>query len=171
MDRNSEEFVTLLTANQSALYACILALLPNRAAAQDILQETNLTLWRKADDFEPGTHFLAWATRVARYHILNHRRTARRDQLVFDDALFEDLAIRQADRVAEFDHREDALSFCLGKLSSEQRELIAERYEAGGSVQNIATKTGRSVGAVSQTLYRIREMLLDCIQAHLVTCP
>lgn len=37
MDRTSDQFVTLLTASQPSLYACIFALLPERAAARDIL--------------------------------------------------------------------------------------------------------------------------------------
>lgn len=44
MDRNTDEFIQLLTASQPALYACILALLPDRVAARDVLQETSLTL-------------------------------------------------------------------------------------------------------------------------------
>ena len=98
MDRETDEFVTLLTQAQQTLYACILSLLPDRVAANDVLQETNLTLWHKAEDFEPGTNFLAWATRIARYHVLNYRRKRQRDRLVFDEALFAELCDRQAAR-------------------------------------------------------------------------
>lgn len=163
MERDSESFVALLTGSQNSLYACILALLPDRAAARDILQETNITLWSKAADFQEGTHFMAWASRIARYHILNHRKKMRRDRLVFDDSLFELLCERQAERVDESDRREEALRGCLQKLPPGQRELLEERYSASGSVQEIASREGKSVGAVSQSLYRIRETLLNCI--------
>lgn len=163
MERDSESFVALLTGSQNSLYACILALLPDRSAARDVLQETNITLWNKAADFQEGTHFMAWASRIARYHILNHRKKMRRDRLVFDDSLFEFLCERQAERVDEFDRREEALRGCLNKLPPGQRELLEERYSAKGSVQQIASREGKSVGAVSQSLYRIRETLLNCI--------
>ena len=55
------EFVLLITRHQAAIYAYILTLHPNRVAAQDILQETNLVLCRKVAEFEPGTSFKAWA--------------------------------------------------------------------------------------------------------------
>ena len=167
MNRDSDEFVTLLTASQPSLYACILALLPDRAAARDLLQETNLTLWRKADDFEDGTNFLAWACRIARYHILNYRRKAQHDRLVFDEALFAELADRQAARVEEFDFRGEALRRCLEKLSAVQRELVEQRYAPGGSVQRLAAAQGKSEGAISQTLYRLRETLLNCVRQTL----
>ena len=167
MEQNSPDFVMLLTAHQSSLYACILALLPDHSAAKDILQETNLTLWQKAADFEQGTNFLAWATRIARYHIMNFRRSGHRARVVFDDDLFQDLAARQLERIADFDGREDALRLCIEKLKPEHWELVKQRYELGCLVQDIASRTNRSVGALSQTLFRIRETLLNCIQAKL----
>ena len=167
MEKNSADFVMLLTAHQSSLYACILALLPDHAAAKDILQETNLTLWQKAADFEKGTNFLAWATRIARYHIMNYRRSGQRARVVFDDDLFQDLSARQLNRIADFDGREDALRVCVEKLKPEHRELVRQRYEQGHLVQDIAERTHRSVGAISQTLFRIRETLLNCIQSSL----
>ena len=171
MNRDSEEFVTHLTTSQNALYACILALMPDRAAARDILQETSITLWRKAEDFEPGTNFLAWAARIARYHVLNHRRKMSRERLVFDDLLFEELAERQSARIADFDLPEDALRLCLEKLPADKRELVERRYAPGASVGAIATSLGRSIGAVSQTLYRIREVLLNCVQSQYRSNP
>ena len=167
MNRDSDAFVTLLTATQPSLYACILALLPDRAAARDLLQETNLTLWHKADDFEAGTNFLAWACRIARYHILNHRRRTQRERLVFDDELFAELADRQAARVEEFDFHGAALRACVDKLPTMQRQLVEQRYAPGGSVQRIAEAEGKSVGAISQTLYRVRETLLNCVRQAL----
>jgi RNA polymerase sigma-70 factor (ECF subfamily) len=167
-----EQFVALLTAAQPALYARILALLPDRAAAADALQETNLVLWRRSADFVPGTQFLAWASRVARYVVLNHRRTLRRSKVVFDDELVAELADRQAaddeapgaggpgDRAA-------ALRKCLNDLPADQRELLARRYGPGGSVQRLAEERGQSPGAVSQLLYRVRERLLDCVHQRL----
>lgn len=76
---------------------------------------------------------------------------------------------RQAARIADFDGREEALRLCLAKLPADQRELVEQRYAPDGSVQDIAAKTKRSIGAVSQTLYRIRETLLNCMQSQLLS--
>lgn len=167
MDPHSDEFVQLLTASQPALYASVLSLLPDRNAAQDILQETNLTLWHKAEDFQEGTNFLAWASRIARYHVLNYRRKRSREKLVFDENLFEELAARQAERDTDAGRYADPLRKCLETLPSGQRELLSQRYAPEGSVQQIAAERGQSVGAVSQALYRIREALLDCVYQRL----
>lgn len=159
----NDEFIKLLTSSQSALYACILSLLPDRTAAQDILQETNLTLWRKVDEFEIGTNFMAWASRIARYHILNYRRQLSRDRQIFDERLFEELCEKQAELCEDANAYAEALRHCLTRLTSDQRDLLVSRYSPGGSVKQIAESRHQSVGAISQALYRIREALLNCV--------
>ena len=45
---------------QSRVYAYIRALVFRRADAEDILQEVAVVLWRKYDQFEPGSRFDQW---------------------------------------------------------------------------------------------------------------
>ncbi len=167
MDRSSDEFILLLTRAQPTLYACILSLLPDHAAAQDVLQETNLTLCRKISDFEAGTNFIAWATRVARYQVLNYRRRMNRERIVFSDSLVQELCERQATRTQELDRYLDALRECLHKLPASHREIIEQRYAPQGSVSALAKMSGKCVGAMSQLLYRLRQSLMDCIYQRL----
>jgi len=167
MQRDTEEFIELLTGAQSAVFGYVVSLCHDHAMAQDILQETNLTLWRKAENFEPGTNFVAWACRTAYFHVLNHRRKLSREQLVFDEEVLDYLAERQEERVPETPTRVAALRRCLDKLPSNQRELLDRRYREGGSVRGIAESEGKSEGAVSQSLFRIRAVLHRCIQKDL----
>jgi len=162
-----EEFIRQLTFAQSSLWAYVFSLVPEHAAAQDILQQTNLTLWRKADEFQPGTNFIAWACRAAYFHVLTYRRGLRRDRLVFNDEVFAYLAERQTERVSEAagGERLAALRQCLEKLPPHSRQLLESRYAPGGSVTELAKADGRSVAALSQVLYRIRDLLLQCIES------
>ncbi|QNN23479.1 sigma-70 family RNA polymerase sigma factor [Planctomycetales bacterium ZRK34] len=165
---DSEHFVTQLTAAQTAIYAYIMSLLPDRAAAEDLLQETNLTLWRKADTFEPGTNFVAWACQIAQYKVMTHRRTMARDRHVFSEQTIQRLTQRLDADTTPANAQRDALLACLNKLSTQQRDMLRQRYEPDGSVQRIARQLDRPVGSISQTLYRIRAMLADCITKTLV---
>ncbi len=164
---SSDDFVQHLTAAQGPLYGYIYTLLTNHAATQDVLQEANITIWRKRDTFEPGTHFMAWASKIAYFHVLSHRRKLSRDRLVFDDDILDYLAERQGDRLAEATSREPLLRECIADLPTVQRILIEARYATGGSVQKIAKQHGKSVGAISQSLYRIRETLAACVERKL----
>jgi len=165
---NKDGFIRELTAAQASLWAYVFSLLPDHVAAQDVLQETNLTLWRKADDFQPGTSFVAWACQAAYFHVLSYRRRARRDRLVFDDQVLAYLAERQAERMEMgANDRLVALRGCLEKLPDSFRGLLEKRYGPGGSVKELAEADGRSEAALSQVLYRIRDKLLHCIQTTL----
>jgi RNA polymerase sigma-70 factor (ECF subfamily) len=167
MDDTQDEFIRELTAAQPSLWAYVFSLMPDHAVSQDILQQTNLTLWRKSADFKPGTSFLAWACQVAYFHVLSARRGMRRDRLVFNDEVLAYLAERQSERSAALDDRLLALRGCLEKLPPPSRKLLESRYAPGASVQGLADADGRNVAALSQILYRIREKLLACIQTAL----
>lgn len=82
----------------------------------------------------------------------------------FRRGTFRRLAERQAARIEEFDSRGAALQACLETLPRLLRELVERRYAPGGSVQRIAEADGKSVGAISQTPYRLRETLLNCVR-------
>lgn len=169
MESDSEEFVRLLTEAQGPVYGYIVTLIPDRNRARDLLQETNITLWRKADNFEEGTNFNAWACRVAYFHVLAFRRKMAREKLVFDDDILDYLSERNAHRIAEEGalNRSRALRHCLQKLPDHHRRLVEARYQPGASVQQIAVEENRTVGAISQTLYRIRHNLMICIEKTL----
>ncbi|MDB5297326.1 MAG: sigH 2 [Phycisphaerales bacterium] len=167
MQRETEPFLALLTASQSSLYAYIVSLLPNRQQADDILQETNIVLWRKADEFHEGTSFIAWACQVAYFNVLSFRRRMARDKHTFGDDLFDYLAERQCERIDGVEDRQQALRGCLQKLPPKQRELIEARYQPGASVRRMADERQTTEGALSQSLYRIRATLLDCIKRNL----
>jgi RNA polymerase sigma-70 factor (ECF subfamily) len=151
---------------QRRLNAYILTLVPNLADADDVLQETNATLLRKQVEFELGTHFWPWACRVAYFEVLAFRRRRQRDRLAcgFDDELLSQLG---ADAVAHFgnlDERLSALDDCMGRLTMKDRDLIHLRYCQQQDARQIAGRLGRTVRAVYQALYRIRNDLAQCVR-------
>lgn len=169
MPCESPEFIRQLTASQNSLLAFILSLLPDYDAAQDVLQETNETLWRKSDEFEPGTHFLRWACTVARFKVLEYRRAHGKQPLVFSDALVAQMA-DEASGEADNELASEQLKLlaeCLQRLSSKHRKLIEQRYQPGANMAAIAAEADVSPRGLSVTLCRIRRSLLDCIQQKL----
>ncbi len=166
-----EEFVTHLTGAQPSLFAFIFSLLPDQQRAEDILQESNLVLWRKRQEYQPGTSFMSWACQVAYFNVLAFRRKMARDRHRFDDSVFDYLAERQIERADELEDRRQILLQCIEKLPDSQRQIIAERYEPGASVRQMADSRGMSEGALSQSLYRIRAALLNCIEKSLAPKP
>lgn len=163
----SENYIQNIIRLQPQLYAYILTLVNDVGAADDVLQETNLVLWRKFDEYNTDASFEGWAFRIARFQCLNYWKIRARDRLVFDEAELAKIAERAEQRLTEIGDQLHALRHCLSQLTPRQRELLEGRYGPDGSVKQLATDLGRTEGAISQALYRIRSALLDCIHASL----
>lgn len=162
-----DEFMRELARHQGRLRGLIRCLLFNWQDVEDVWQDTNVLLLRKAADYRPGTDFWAWSSQVARYQVLTHCKKLKRDRLVFSESLLAMLADAIDDRRAEIDDRRAALETCLTKLPAPQRQLLELRYGPKSSIEEIAVSLERSAGSIRQALYRIRESLLACIERRL----
>lgn len=164
-DDRVAEFVRLFTTYEVRLRAFAMTLLNNHADVEDVLQQANMTLWAKFDEFESGTNFMAWAARVLYLKVQQHRRRQSRDKLQFGDA-YHDAMLREvsrADFVAELGDRERALAGCIGNLRYEHRQMLQARYHEQYSMERMSERFGRSTEAIYNTLSRIRRALHDCV--------
>lgn len=161
---HTDTYVVLLTAMQSRLYAYVYSLLGDKEQAADVLQETNLTLWRKSAEYDESRDFAPWAYRIAYFEVLAYRKTLGRQRLVFDDSLLTNLSEHAAERGENFNNRLSALAGCMERLTDLQRDLIRCHYGNAQSIKDIAELGGMSAGAVAQSLFRARLMLMKCIE-------
>jgi RNA polymerase sigma-70 factor, ECF subfamily len=164
--RHDELIAQLLASHQQRLSGYVRTLVPNRADAEELLQEINLTIWRSGTKFQPGTNFAAWSYEIARRFVLNSYKQRPRG-LRFSDALLEQLGATAATESDLASARLDALEHCLRKLSAKDQHLIRMRYEPGTTTQSLAARSGRSLRGLYQSLNRIRTALLECIQRTL----
>jgi RNA polymerase sigma-70 factor (ECF subfamily) len=156
-----------IARHQSRLRGFVRCLVVRSSDVDDLLQEVNVVLWEKADEFQPGTDFWAWASQIARFKVLNHLRKLGRERLVFDVEVLEQLADVAATKLQTLDRRREALEHCLKELPPPQRQLIEMRYASGQAIEAMAQSLGRPAGSLRQTLYRIRQALLACIEGQL----
>jgi RNA polymerase sigma-70 factor (ECF subfamily) len=164
--RDSDEFVRVMTEHQGRLFAYILSLLGDPDAANDVLQETNVVLWRDSKEFRPGTNFKAWSFRIAHFQVMAWRQRQIRDRLVFEDDMLEVLAFAARDADETFDARQKLLTGCLEKLAPPHREMVRRRYAEGTDLRSIASERGMTANAVMQALFRIRQSLMSCVARY-----
>lgn len=162
-----DDVVRLITRHQREIYLYALGRLHSVDAAEEVLQETNVVLWRKVDQFELGTNFLAWACSIAEFEVRKYRDRARRDLPVFSEVLQEDLAAHMLAAVEETDRTHEALAECVEQLNPQDRALLEQRYAAGASTKSMAAAQGRSTDAIYRAMRRIHGALFDCIQGKL----
>jgi RNA polymerase sigma-70 factor (ECF subfamily) len=159
----TQDFVLLWTQHAQRVYAYLLTLVPNRADADELLQETSLTLWEKFDQFQPGSEFGAWARSVAFNKVRNFRQRSGNSVVHLDDELLELINAQATTDSETLDAQYRALADCYGKLRPTDQELITLRYRAGSTVLSVAQEAGRSVAAIYKALNRIHSNLFDCV--------
>lgn len=164
---HTEQFVQQLTESQNRLYGYVYSLLGDRGAANDVVQETNLVLWRKLNEFDPDRPFLPWAFAVARFQVLANLRDKKRDRLLLDADLAEKISDDVESTSGSLDSVREALRACLQKLPAPSRELVQQRYLQTMSVADVAASLGRTVGATKVALLRARKHLATCVQKTL----
>ncbi|VAX41823.1 hypothetical protein MNBD_PLANCTO02-573 [hydrothermal vent metagenome] len=159
----------MFTQYQRRLYLHILSQVASPVDAEEVLQETNVVIWRKYHQFEMGTNFWAWVCQISNYETLRFRSRKHRDKLRFSDQ-FVELIAEEAEQTAELtEQRLAALSNCMKKLREKDRQIIQMRYAPGANGKSTAETLGRPINSFYQSLGRIRRALLECIQREITT--
>lgn len=125
-----------------------------RGLAEEITQEVMVTLWRKADLFDPAKSSLStWLYRIARNQRIDRMRRERVD--FRDPADFGlDIADEQplADMRMDGQAREETLRRALDDLPDEQRALVRLAFFDALSHSEIAERTGLPLGTVKSRI-------------------
>lgn len=162
-----EQFVQHLTENQNRIYGYVYSLLGDHSRAADVVQETNLVLWRKVEEYQPDKPFLPWAFAIARFQVLAHLRDKKRDRFLLDADLVELLSSEAEQQAGRIDLLREALRACLQLLGPDPRDLIERRYFRETSIAAVAQELDRSVGSIKVALLRARRQLGECAKKRL----
>lgn len=167
MSESNHPLPELLAAHQHRLLSYIQSLLGDADSSWDVLQETNRVLLEKRDDFTVGTSFLNWSLTVAQFQTMAWLRDRKRSRLIVTAEIVELMADDAASIEAESEPQQQALRQCIESLSDGHRELMHLRYAKFVKPADLAEKTGRSVNALRQLFFRLRNSLADCIEQRL----
>jgi RNA polymerase sigma-70 factor (ECF subfamily) len=161
------EFLALLGRYDAQLVACVHMIVPQWHAAEEVLQETRLTLWRKFESFQRGSDFLAWARTIARYCARAHFRAGRLQPRLFGDELTDTLMTHVANTPDEENRRWTAFLECSRSLGAAARLLMQLAYVERKKISDVAKQLGRSVNGTHVALCRIRRRLAECMERRL----
>jgi len=132
-----------------------LRVLGNTTAAEDVLQEVFLQLWRNPQAFDADRGRLpAWLAVIARNRAIDHLRKRPPEDDIEDLAISTGVNLENttAQRLAV-----DKVRGVLAQLPAEQRRLLELAFFEGMTHSEIAAKTGEALGTIKT---RIRTGLL-----------
>lgn len=170
-DQQAIALQRLFVAQAPALRAWLLGVVPDQALADDLVQETFLTVIKKFEEFQPGSNFRAWMFAIARYKLLEACRHHAARAVTLEPEAMELLIGNQPELPVHPDDRLNCLEICLEKLPHRARELIDLRYFGGLRPPDIAARLAWTLNSVNVALSRARVMLRDCIEGTLPRTP
>lgn len=161
-------FVSLAPSLRRFVYS----LLPHGDDAEDVVQETFLTVTAKAADFTAGTNFRAWAFAIARLKVKEALRRNRRAQLLTDsvlETLAEEAVAEELEQteLASDVQRLALLRRCLKQLAPKSRTMIELQYLHGLKPGEIAERLAWTANAAYVALSRARAVLRKCVERQL----
>ena len=162
-----EQLTRLWMEAKPSVHAFVFASVRSVHDSEDVVQQVALTVARRFDEYDGTRPFVAWALWLVKSRIADHYRKQGRDRMVFSENLMDRLAEVLAHDQPERTARQEALEHCLEKLPEKSRQLLALRYEEDASMEQVAEVIESSAGAVRVMLFRIRNLLLDCVKHEL----
>lgn len=146
------------------VFGVALAILRDRAAAADVVQDVFLRLWLRAGQFDPARgNAEAWLLTISRYAALDAARLRGRE-MATDDPLLGDIAV---DPVAldRLDGQENSASLrrCLGQLDPRYRAGIVLAFIHGLSHVEVAEHLSLPLGTVKSQIRRALLSLRECM--------
>ena len=132
--------------------------------AEEVVQEVMLTVWRKADLFDPGrAQVSGWIYQIARNRQID---VIRKENRPVPEELYEDQgSVPDASQVVGLEQEANELRQALGRLKPDQREMIEKAYLGELTHQEIKSQTGLPLGTIKSRirlgLERLRHELKD----------
>ena len=185
---SQDALAALYDRHADAVFAAAIRLTSDRQVAEEVVQETFLALWNRAELFDPGTGSLAaWLHTIARNRTVDRLRAAgRRPNLVplssasgadeHDTAALErivasgavvggaDLGPGPEGELAATELRA-VIRLALAELPEHERTALVLAYSAELTQSEIAERLGWPLGTVKtrtrRALLRLREVLSD----------
>lgn len=172
VDRNmpisSKEFALQLLQCQGKLLTLLHCTVFERQDIPDLLQEINVHLLDKEEEYNPEFDFFPWAAQRARYVVKSYLRDKRRSRIEYNDRLINLLCDTAVQFTEESEQEKRLLRQCVEKLPRKQRFFFDLHYEQGFKPLQIAAKLQKNANAIRQTLHRIRIALIQCVETKRV---
>ncbi len=163
----------LYDRTSSKLYGLALRIVRDRDAAEDVLQEAFVSIWRGAANYRASlSPPLAWMGLIVRSRALDALRKLSADRAGVTEELDEMLAeTLEGDSpnpmdVSEASQQAFALHQCLTRLEARQREVVSLAYLCDQSHGELAEQLKLPLGTVKTWIRRGLDQLRNCMARY-----
>jgi RNA polymerase sigma-70 factor (ECF subfamily) len=162
-DRSHDAMRTLFLRHRLYVYRFILRMVGDEAAAEDLLSDVFLEVWREAERFNGRSAVATWLLGIARFKALSALR--RRGEAQLDETAAAEIVdpADDAELVVAHRQRSKALRDALAQLPVAQREVIDLVYYHGRSIREVASIIKTCEATVKTRMFYARKRLAQLI--------
>ncbi|WP_197442183.1 sigma-70 family RNA polymerase sigma factor [Thalassoglobus polymorphus] len=164
-------FAVIVRRHERSLRTWLAVHTPPGVDVDDIAQRSFVAAFTRFHEFELGTNFEAWLFTIAKFQLRTEttrlRRIADYHTRYGPDLLQRELARRSDSSSEAWKLRLEYLQGCLEALDERLRRFVSWRYDEEISLDEMATRSGRSVPAVKKQLWKARQLLHQCVKSRM----
>ena len=163
--RSSAELQRILVAHASSIEAIVRRYVDNEMDRDDLRQEIAIAVWRALPRFLGLSSERTYVLRIAQNRAITFRLRLARSRALFHEIEEDDAPI--GSHSGEFDVRRAYAQVmdAMTQLPAAQHDVLA-LAAAGYTPLEIASKTGRSAGAIRVALHRARDTIRRLISGN-----
>ena len=159
-------FRDLYALTSAKLYGVCYRICGERQAAEDVLHDVYLTIWKRAGAYEPSRASpITWLATIARNRAIDWRRaqTVRRATPLEDAPAILDTAPLVSDTMLA-DETAHRLHHCLDGLDERQRSAIRTAFFDGVTYAELAKRQDVPLGTMKSWVRRGLARLKECLE-------
>ena len=143
------------------VYRFALRFLNDEAAAEDLVSEVFLDVWRQANRFEARSQVSTWLLAMARNKALSALRRRSTEELDEEVAEFIEDPADNPEVTMQKKQRNSLLADCLTQLSAAHREIIDLVYYHEKSIDEVAEIIGVPQNTVKTRMFYARKRIAE----------
>lgn len=164
---NREAFDALYRATAGMLLGICLRVLPDRAEAEEVLQEVFVTVWGKAGQFDRHrAKPMTWLGAIARNRAIDRLRASPAAELRADIDVGETVRDPSPSPAAHAEAASERarLDECLEQLEPQRQNLIRSAFFDNTTYERLSERSGSPLGSVKSWIRRGLLQLRACLE-------
>lgn len=165
--KDRQAFALLYQATAPKLLGTVLRILRDRGWADDVIQDSYLKIWQKAEQFQDGKSSpITWLVSIARNSAIDELRKHPAGRTTNSHEL-DEMPGRQASAQEQLEDQRAAtqLNHCIDQLEKDRQDMVRLAYLNGWSRDDLASQFEQPVNTVKTWLHRALKQLKRCLES------
>ncbi|MBC7182467.1 MAG: sigma-70 family RNA polymerase sigma factor [Marinobacter sp.] len=165
--KDRQAFALLYEATAPKLLGTVLRILRDRGWADDVIQDSYLKIWQKAEQFQDGKSSpITWLVSIARNSAIDELRKHPAGRTTSSDEL-DEIPGRQSTAQEQLEDQRAAnqLNHCIDQLEKDRQDMVRLAYLNGWSREELASQFDQPVNTVKTWLHRALKQIKRCLES------